>query len=141
MPASQKGRNMKTKIAACLVVAFGIVGGVWAQTATPAAGAPVSSARAASQERKRLREELMAKLNLTPDQQAKLKAHEQEMKSKRAEWNKALSAATPEQQKAMKKDMRKREEDFLKATLTKAQYDERKSILAEQRKAKAAIKP
>ncbi len=123
--------------------ALGLAGSAMAQAAGPAGGVPQDPAigKAGKQGREamaKMNEEILAKLNLTDDQKAKLKAHREEMETKLKELRKGAKGAkgTPpsEELKEKLKTLRKENEQFMKQTLTKDQMREFQKLRREKMK-------
>jgi len=123
--------------------ALGLAGSAMAQAAGPAGGGPQDPVigKGGKQGREalaKMNEEILAKLNLTDDQKAKLKAHKEEMQKKVLELRKgakgAKGAGPSEEVKEKLKALRKENEQFLKQTLTKDQMKEYQKIRREKMK-------
>ncbi|AIE85889.1 hypothetical protein [Fimbriimonas ginsengisoli] len=116
----------KSFLIVCLAAALGLATGAMAQSAGPVGGAPSSSSgnHAGHGQREKITEEILAKLHLTADQKAKLKAHAEELKNKIKEIRKGSKGAPTDEQKAKMKELRKANHEFLKQTLTKDQLRE-----------------
>ncbi len=128
----------KILIVSFLTAAFGASTSAFAQAAGPAGGAPQSPVvgkrdRKAAQ---KMNEEILAKLNLTDDQKAKFKAHDEEMRAKMQEVRKGARGA-PDDAKEKIKALRKENQEFIKQTLTKDQLKEMKRLRREAIQAKA----
>ena len=70
----------------------------------------------------KINEDILAKLNLTDDQKAKIKAHEEETKTKLAGLKKAAKGSgNNDEAKQKVKEIRKENQSFMKTILTKEQ--------------------
>lgn len=127
---------MKKLLLISLVTAsLGLVSSALGQVAGPTGVAPQSAPQAGKRAKgekgaaEKMTAELLDKLNLTDDQKAKLKAHQDEMKGKQdaliaerkgAKGDKAKQDAVKEKAK----DLRKENQAFMKQLLTKDQQKE-----------------
>ena len=145
---------MKNLLLISLVVSsLGLAASAMAQAAGPVGGAPQSSVgegkRGGRGAAERMNAELLAKLNLTDDQKAKLKAHQDEMKTKTADLRAQAKAAKGDKAKqdALKeqtKALRKENTAFMKELLTKDQLKQLAKLrreAAQERKDKAGTTP
>ena len=122
--------------------ALGLTASALAQAAGPAGGAPKGpEVRQGKGDRKalqKMQEEILAKLNLTDEQKAKIKAHEEEMKTKMQALRKGNKGAKgdgkSEDVKEKIKALRKEQQAFMKQTLTKDQMREFQKLRAEKLK-------
>ena len=136
----------KILIVSFLAAALGASTSAFAQAAGPAGGAPQSPVvgkHAGKGDRKamqKMNEEILAKLNLTDDQKAKFKAHDEEMKAKMLELRKGAKGAKgtgkSEETKEKLKALRKENQHFMKQTLTKDQLKEMIRLRREAMQAK-----
>ena len=121
-------------IAALAVAALGASSSAFAQIAGPVGGAPKSSvggnggARVGLKERERINEEILAKLNLTPEQKAKIEAHRkaemEQLLALRKAGKTTKGAGLSEETKEKMKALRKENKAFMKEILTKDQMKE-----------------
>ena len=123
--------------------ALGLASSAFAQAAGPVGGAPrrpPPSTTVAARAMEKMNEEILAKLNLTDDQKAKLKAHKEEMAAKAKELKGAKGAGKTEEVKEKVKALRKENQKFMKELLTKDQMKEFTKLRREAMKAKEAPK-
>ena len=123
--------------------ALGVSTSAYAQVAGPKGLAPArqEGKKAGKLDRKqmqKLNEAILAKLNLTDDQKAKLKTHREETAAKLKDLRKdAKGGGKDAELKEKMKAIRKEEQAFLKQTLTKPQMREmqklRREAIAEMR--------
>ena len=117
--------------------ALGLANSALAQAAGPVGGAPQAPAagKHAKIDRKamqKINEEILEKLNLTDDQKAKLKVHQDERAGKLKELKKgAKGAGNTEEVKEKIKAARKEEQQFMKNLLTKDQMKEMQKLRRE----------
>jgi Spy/CpxP family protein refolding chaperone len=119
----------KVLLVTLIVSALALSGSALAQAAGPANGAPKVGAGQAALKGKEAREaiaklnkEILDKLNLTDDQKAKIKAHQEEQAQKLKDLRKEAKTATDKDAvKEKVKELRKANEAFMKQTLTKDQ--------------------
>lgn len=122
--------------------AFGLTSAAFAQAAGPAGGTPQApvdgkGAKGGRKAMEKMNEEILAKLNLTDDQKAKLKAHREETETKLKELRKsAKGAADKEAVKEKAKAIQKENQAFMKQTLTKEQMREYQKLRREALKAR-----
>ena len=138
----------KILLVSLAVAALGISSSALAQTAGPKGLAPVSQGKKEKLSRKemeKINEEIMAKLDLTADQKAKLEAHKKEsadkLKDLRKEGKGGDKAAAKEKMKAFRKE----NQTFMKTLLTKEQMRKmqmlRKEAIQEREKNEGTPKP
>lgn len=101
-----------------------------AQVAGPTGVAPQTPAgkqggKVDRKEMAKINEDILAKLNLTDEQKAKIKAHEEESKAKLKDLRKgAKGAGQSDETKEKIKALRKENQTFMKTVLTKEQMRE-----------------
>ncbi|CAN5375150.1 hypothetical protein BH11ARM1_BH11ARM1_13970 [soil metagenome] len=130
------------KIVATLIVIGSVIGFAGAQAAGPTQGTSqlgVASKGAGHGNMRKIQQEILAKLNLTTDQKAKLKAHQESMKTKlKALKEETAQTADKTAIKEKMKAFRKEQQDALEAILTTDQKETfKKEMTAAMEKAKA----
>ena len=147
---------MKTLlIASFAVAALGFSSSAFAQAAGPVGGAPKTTfagkggGHMGKKEREKINEEILAKLNLTPDQKSKIEAHRkaemEQLLALRKAGKGAKGAGPSEETKEKMKAIRKENKAFMKETLTKDQLKElarlRREAMKEEREKSGTAKP
>lgn len=134
-------------IASFAIAALGASTSAFAQAAGPVGGAPKSpvagkgTGHVSMKEREKINEEILAKLNLTPDQRAKIEAHrkaeQEQLLALRKAGKTTKGAGLSEETKEKMKALRKENKAFMKEILTKDQMKElarlRREAIQEER--------
>ena len=128
--------------------ALGISSSAFAQTAGPKGLAPASQGekgKLGRKEMEKINEEILAKLDLTDDQKAKLEAHKKENAGKMKELRKGAKGGDKEATKEKVKAFRKENQEFMKNLLTKDQMRKmqqlRREAMQDRKKTDGAPKP